>query len=283
MPELKPLTVPVEAKLSTITPVATTPNPADIIETLADHLRYAVSVTEQHGLQVERISEHDDLPTPYRTKGTRTVADLDSFLAELARRSLTYTGTLWGNADRGQLTAIYNDHDSDGAPGWRDDQLTLKLTTDEDWAAWHKFSGTYFSQEDFGNFIEELLHTIVHPDQADLLEVIDSIRASTKGEFESGIERANGGQKLVYKQEHTVKAGRTGQLEVPQFITLELRPWEGHPQTYLVEAYFRVRVNDGKLGLTVKLKPTRQILRTAWADMTTKVIEATAKPVYAQP
>jgi uncharacterized protein YfdQ (DUF2303 family) len=265
------------------TAVETAPHPADIYGGNLPHRRYAVAVTEQHGLQVTPIDEHDDLPMPYRAKGTRTVADMDSFLAELARRPLDETSTLWGNADRGHLIAIYNDHGSLGTPGWRDDQLHLKLATDPDWQMWHKVSGTYFSQEDFGNLVEELLHTIIDPDQADLLEVIDSIRASTKGEFESGIERANGGQKLIYKQEHTVKAGRTGQLEVPQTITLELRPWEGHPETYDVEAYFRVRVHDGALGLAIKLKPTRQILRKAWTDLTTKVIEATQKPVYAQP
>jgi uncharacterized protein YfdQ (DUF2303 family) len=275
------LSVPIQGLVGH-TAIGTAPSPAEIYGGQLQHRRYATAVTEQHGLQVHRIDEHDDLPTPYRVKGTRTVADLDSFLAELARRPLGDSGTLWGNAEDGQLTAVYNDHVLHTA-GWRDDQLALKLATDQDWGAWHKFSGTYFTQEDFGNFIEELLHTVISPDQADLLEVIDSLRASTKGEFESGIERANGGQRLVYKQEHTVKAGRTGQLEVPQTITLELRPWEGHPETYEVDAYFRVRVNDGKLALAVKLKPTRQILRKAWLDLTTKVVEAAQKPVYSQP
>lgn len=266
------------------------PHQAQIIDGLLPHQKHAVAVTEDNGLQVINIEvEPDSFPFPIRAQGERKVADLDSFLAELDRRPLdqvSNTGTLWGSATRGVLTAIYNDHDGqisagrDNA-GWRDDKLTLALTPDRDWAAWHKMSGNYYSQNEFGDLVEELLHTVVNPDQAELLEVIDSIRASTSGAFESKIERANGGQKLTYKQEHNVTAGRAGQLEVPQTITLKLRPWENHPETYDVEAYFRTRVSSGTLGLAIKLKPTAQILRDAWYAITQSVSGQVGKPVLA--
>jgi hypothetical protein len=89
--------------------------------------------------------------------------------------------------------------------------------------------------------------------------------------------------KLTGKKGDVTKAGRTGQLEVPQTVQLELRPWEGHPQTYRVDAWFRLSVSEGSLRLAIKLKPTRQIVREAWADLTAGVIAATGKPVYAQP
>lgn len=259
-----------------------TPHEAQILDGQVPHIRHAVSVTEGSGLEVTKIDQHDDLPQPYRVKGTRTVSELGSFLAELERRPLDDSGTLWGNADRGVLTAVYNDHDGPMA-GWRDDQLTLELKPDADWVAWHKISGQGYRQEQFGDVIEELLHTVVAPDQAELLEIIDSIRASSKGQFESSITRANGSQSVVYNTEVTAKAGRTGQLEVPQIITLRLRPWEGHVDTYDVDAYFRLRIEGGGLVLTVKLKPTRQILRKAWDDITNEVVDTIGKPVYAQP
>lgn len=260
------------------------PHQAQIVTTDVPHLRYAISVTTENGLEVERLDDRDSYPlTPDRVEGNRTVGDLPSFLAELERRPLDETGsTLWGNADRGVITAVYNDHDGDDA-GWRDDKLTLQLTKDPDWVAWHALSGNAFRQEQFGDKVEELLHTVVSPDQAELLEVIDSVRASSKGEFESAITRANGAQRVTYNTEVTTRAGRTGELEVPQIITLELRPWEGHQEVYMVDAYFRLKIADGGLTLSIKLKPTRQILRTAWNDLTTKVTAAVAKPVYAQP
>lgn len=266
--------------LSPLTLHSAAAHQAQIVESGVPHRRYAVSVTNQHGLQIEEIDDVDTYAEPpARPEGTRTVADLESFLAELSRRGLGESGTLWGNATRGNLTAVYNDHTDE--PGWRDDKLALQLTQDPDWLAWHALSGEFYGQETFGDKIEELLHTVISPDQADLLEIIDSVRASTSGQFESRIQRADGSQKLVYSQEHSVRAGRTGELEVPQTISLELRPWENHPEVYPVEAYFRVRVADGRLHLAVKLKPTRQIVRAAWADLANRVTEHTAKPVYA--
>jgi uncharacterized protein YfdQ (DUF2303 family) len=281
IPELEPLTG-LAGIANTAGALVNTPHSAEIIDRLP-HLKYAVAVTEQNGLEVEELALDEDQvnATPFRVKGDRTVADLDSFLYEVDRRPLhPKASTLWGSAKNGRLVAIYNDHDGDTA-GWRDDKVILQLTPDEYWKRWHDISGKFFRQNEFGDVIEELLFTVIDPDQADLLEVIDSVRASTSGEFESRIERANGGQKLVYKQDHTVSAGRAGQLEVPQLITLELRPWEGHPETYRVQAYFRVNVSGGQLALAVKLKPTKEIVRAAWATVTAKVTADTDKPVYA--
>lgn len=283
MAQAAPITATVEHQHG-IAAIVSTPNPAVIHDSDLPHLKYAVAVTEEHGLQVHPIAHNpqDIAATPYRTVGERTVADLDSFVSELARRPLRDDSTIWGNAERGKMTAIYNDH-TDEDPGWRDDKLTLQLAQDEDWKAWHAISGKAFRQQEFGDKIEELLHTVISPDQAALLEIIDSIRVSSGGNFESRIERHDGSQKLAYQQENRVSAGRTGELEVPQIIRLALRPWEGHPAIYEVDAYFRLRVSEGDLSLSIKLKPTRQIVRQAWIDITEVVWGATEKPVLAQP
>jgi hypothetical protein len=249
----------------------------------------AVGTTAEHGLQVEtvdlgEVARLEEATNPPRATGTRKVSDLDSFLAELERRPLPQaSGTIWGDATTGTIKAVYNDHgDHDtGDAGHRDDCLQLQLKQDEDWAAWHTLSGQLLPQDAFGDKIEELLHTVTSPDQADLMEVIDSVRSSSQGEFESRINRADGAQKLTYNVEHTTTAGRTRELEVPQTISLSLRPWEGHEQLYPVEAWFRLRVLQGKLTLGIKLKPTRQTLRSAWSDVTSKVEDAATTPVYA--
>lgn len=264
------------------------PRKAQIVEGTRPTVRHAVAVTEGRGLEVRTIDETDQAPTPYRASGTRTVSDVDSFLAELDRRPLPLaTSTLWGNASRGRIEAVYNDHSGaagEGTPGWRDDILALQLAEDPDWKRWHQLSGQYLAQEQFGDIVEELRHTITSPDQADLLEIIDSVRASTKGEFESSINRANGGQTLTYKVEVNTRAGAVGrELEVPQHIKLSLRPWDGHPKLYEVAAYFRVNVTEGHLKLAVKLFPTREIVRQAWADLTATVVDHLDMPVYTQP
>ena len=260
------------------------PHPAAIIDSPIGHLRYAISVTDGHGLQTHVLDEHSQLLRPHRVQGTRTVSELVSLLDELVRRPVTpgYS-TVWGDYTTGTVTAVYNEHVDDLA-GWRDDLLTLQLSTDPDWAAWQQISGKWFtSQTEFGDIIEELLHTVISPDQAELYEIIHSIRATSSAQFESRIDRSVSAQNLTYTEEIKSSAGgkSTGKLEVPKTITLQLRPWEGHVETYDIEAWFRLQVSHGQLGLSIKLKPTQQILRKAWADMITKISAQTEIPVLA--
>ena len=259
------------------------PHSAEEFAGSVPYLRHMVAVTEEHGLQIATIDEHDCMPYPFRVSGTRTVSELVSFLDELTRRPVSpLTSTLWGDYTTGTVTAVYNEHTSEAA-GWRDDLLTLELATDPDWAAWQKISGKWFAQADFGDVIEELLHTVIAPDQADLYEIIHSIRATSSAQFESRIDRSVSAQQLTYTEDIKAAAGgkATGKLEVPKTVTLRLRPWEGHIETYDIDAWFRLHVSAGDLKLTIKLKPHQQILRQAWADMITKIVAHNGIPVLA--
>lgn len=231
------------------------------------------ATTAEHGLQVETIDLRDKIPGVVASAeaGSRLVTDVPSFLAELDRYNLLpEISTLWGDETKGQVKAIYNDHSNDSS-GLRDNRLRLELRPDADWVAWHQLSGKYLPQMEFGDTVEELLHTVTEPAQADLMEVIDSVRASTKGTFESTIVRATGGQKVDYKLDVTATAGRSASLEVPKTIELALRPWEGMSDTYKVSAWFRLRVDSGHLLLTIKLRPTRNVLRAAWSDVVSQI------------
>ncbi|MFT4126268.1 MAG: DUF2303 family protein [Gordonia sp. (in: high G+C Gram-positive bacteria)] len=241
------------------------------------------ATTADRGLQVETIDLRGFIPgvTASAEAGTRLVTDVPSFLAELDRYTLDPSvSTLWGDETRGQVEAVYNDHHSAGA-GLRDNRLRLELRADTDWQAWHTLSGQYLAQEAFGDAIEELLHTVVEPPQAGLMEVIDSIRATSKGVFESKISRRDGAQKLEFREDVTTSAGRSSQLDVPKTVTLALRPWEGL-DTYRVEGWFRLRIANGQLTLAIKLKPTRNVVRQAWADVVSDIEgHLDGKPVLA--
>ncbi len=258
-----------------------------VVDSDTPHMSVALAVTREKGLEVSVLDHRAQFreerrAAPARIEGVRSVSELMSFLDELARLPLEKgTSTLWGDYTKGRVIAIYNDH-STAAPGHRDDRLVLQMIEDDDWKAWHAISGKYFGQEEFGAKIEELRHTVLEPNQAELLEVIDSVRASTKAEFESSIERSNGSQAIAFKHTVTTRAGRTGQLKVPQVITLSLRPWEGHHEVYEVPAYFRLRADNGALALCIQLQPTRQIQRGAWADVVNKIVDNVDIPVLAQ-
>lgn len=251
-----------------------------VISTGVDGLAYVAAATAEHGVETKVLDFRDSLPDtrPTRTKGTRVVSDLPSFITEAKRKVLTDESTLWASQSHNTVVAVYNDHTDDRA-GYRDDVLMLKLQADEEWVAWHQLSGKYLKQEEFGDAIEELLHTVVRPDQADLMEVIESVRVSTGSVFESGIRRMDGQQTISYKEESTTSAGRSQQLEVPQTITIGIKPFEGYDVRYECEAWFRLRVVGGVLHLSIKLKPTRNILIGAWRDLRNDMEEALEKPV----
>lgn len=248
----------------------------------AEGVRHVVAVSDEHGLQVEDLNERDLLVRPLDCASERYVSEPQSFLTEIKRKPLpgSDSATFWGDMDRGVITLVYDDHTA-STPGPRTDRLTLNLRTDEDWRAWHALSGKFMGQEQMGDYLEDLAHTIVQPSAAEMLEVVDSIRASSKGEFESTIDKSNGNVKLGYAQTATAKAGRKGQLEVPDGILLRLRPWEGHDTFYDVPANFRFRIRDAELSLAIKLKPTRQLLRQAWADLCDLVSKETGETVLA--
>lgn len=254
--------------------------PPTIIDTEVPGLSFAVASTPDRGPVVSPIDYRDHLEdhAPLRRPGTRHVAELESLFEELARRPLFEHSTLWASPSNNVVTVIYDDHTNDRARH-REDRLNLVLHADDDWKAWHALSGKYLGQEEFGDAVEELLHSVVSPDHADLMEIIESIRVSTGSQFESGIRRADGAQTLSYREDQTTSAGRSRDLEVPQTIRLKLRPFAGIPQWYEVDAWFRIRVTSGQLRLAIKLKPTRPILEAAWDDLRAAITEKTERPV----
>ncbi|AMS02796.1 DUF2303 family protein [Gordonia phage Yeezy] len=253
---------------------------------IQEGIHVIAATTAEKGLEVEVVDLREFIPGVTRSaeSGTRLVTDVPSFLAELDRYSIDPDfSTLWGDETKGRVEAVYNDHANDGA-GLRDNRLRLELRADDDWVAWHRLSGKFLPQIEFGDAVEELLHTVVDPDQADLVEVINSIRATSKGVFESTVDRSNGSQALEYRNETSATAGAAGRasrLEIPQTVTLAIRPWEGL-DTYKVEGWFRFNPDHGRLLLTIKLKPTRNVLRAAWADVIQQIeTHLGGKPVLA--
>lgn len=58
-----------------------------VLDTDVPHLRVAVATTAEHGLQTVMLdSSAQAAAAPVRVEDTRTVTDVESFLAELARR-----------------------------------------------------------------------------------------------------------------------------------------------------------------------------------------------------
>lgn len=261
---------------------------ADLIdEPDADAPLYLVTANGENGLQTEVVDVRGKVPAafPPRTPERRTVTDTASFLAEVTRRPLLQgLSTVWGNRDKGQVSVIYNELGTDATADYtrRNDVLALQFVADPDWATlFNAADGKFHSQLDFGDLIEQAGHLITSHQAADVMEIIDSIRASSKGSFESGIKRATSSVNLTYSEEVSAKAGTaTRQLEVPREITLSARPFEDYP-VIEIRCWLRLNISQGQLRLGLFPQPYQHLVRDAWTHVTGELSEALGVPVYA--
>lgn len=253
----------------------------------ADTALYLVTANGESGLQTEVVDVRAQVPAafPPRAPERRTVTDTASFLAEVARRPLLQgLSTLWGNRDKGQVNVIYNELPADATADYtrRSDVLTLQFVADPDWATlFNAADGRFHSQLEFGDLIEQAGHLITSHPAADVMEIVDSIRASSKGSFQSQIKRDTGSVNLTYSEEVSAKAGTaTRQLEVPREITLAARPFEDYPLIE-IRCWLRINVSQGQLGLGLFPQPYQHLVRDAWTHKTGELAEALEVPVYA--
>lgn len=265
--------------------------PAHVVQEVdqveADSLLYLVTANTESGLQTEVVDVRGQVPAafPPRTPDRRTVTDTASFLAEVTRRPLLQgLSTVWGNRDKGQVSVIYNELGTDATADYtrRNDVLALQFVADPDWATlFNAADGKFHSQLEFGDLIEQAGHLITSHQAADVMEIIDSIRASSKGSFESGIKRATSSVNLTYSEEVSAKAGTaTRQLEIPREITLSARPFEDYP-VIEVRCWLRLNISQGQLGLGLFPQPYQHLVRDAWTHVTGELSEALGVPVYA--
>lgn len=261
---------------------------ADLIdEPDADTELYLVTANGENGLQAQvvdvRGAAHAAFPP--RAPERRTVTDTASFLSEVARRPLLQgLSTVWGNRDKGQVSVIYNELPADATADYtrRSDVLALQFVADPDWATlFNAADGRFHSQLEFGDLIEQAGHLITSHPAAEIVEIVDSVRASSKGAFESNIKRATGSVNLTYSEEVSAKAGTaTRQLEVPREITLSARPFEDYPLIE-IRCWLRINVSQGQLGLGLFPQPYQHLVRDAWTHKTGELAEALGVPVYA--
>ena len=258
-----------------------------IDEPAADGPLYLATANGEDGLETRVIDVRGEAPNafPPRTVNDRVVTDTASFLAEIARRPLLADeSTVWGNRQKGEITAVYDELSSVPTNRYtrRGDRLILRFVPDPDWATLTGTAdGKFHDQDTFGDMIEAAGHLITSHPAAELMEIVDSVRTSSKGSFESRIRRDTGTQYLTYSEEVSAKAGSsTKPLEVPREITLSARPFEDYPLVE-VKCWLRLRVNQGQLGLGLFPQPYQHLVRDAWSHVTTELSEKLNVPVYA--
>lgn len=225
--------------------------------------------------QDERLEHHNleaFLDHPNRPRGQACVHDPTDFAEYVNRIGDPERTTVWADVKRGAVTAVINDHHNWADGGWRDHTATLLLQPDEDWVRWHRLNGQRVSQEEFGEFIENVAHTIVNPDAATMLEVATTMTAKRSLDFHQGTRLANGDVQLKFEETTTAAAGVRGDIEIPSVILVRLAPWMGVEPVNL-EARLRWRIPNRQLAIGYELLRSDIAARDAFAQLVARVAE----------
>lgn len=224
------------------------------------------------------------------------IADLERYLAN--PRRLHESITLHTPAALGAFvaafkvdgTALYADLEArtivgvlngsvKGQAGWNDHRASLELRHTPDWKHWASKDGQLTGQVAFAEHIEEGLDAIVDPPAADMLELAQSFEAKQSVQFRQANRLQDGQRQLVYDEAIDAKAGTKGSIDIPEFFTLGLAPFEGC-DPYKIQARLRYRISEGRLTIGYKLVRPDEVLRATFDDIVATVEKATGLTAF---
>lgn len=232
---------------------------------------YVVASTDGELHQIDLTGDAwRDLPK--RKTGSTSVRDVPSFATYWSKHA-DVNSEVYAHRDSRTVVAVLDAHEAATAR-WGQHRLVLGFQFSTAWKAWTSFDGQQMPQEAFAEFLEDNRADIVEPAAAEMLEIASSLQASTKAEFQSGIQLSNGQRKLSYVEDTTAKAGQRGDLTIPTEIALGIRVFEGADLADRVTARFRYRINAGKLTLHYKLDRPADVITAAFEAAVNELADA---------
>lgn len=234
-------------------------------------------ILRPEGWELDRSDTEKELDVPRRMRGTTTVDNSDSFLTAVNNQSPrdSFLPIVYANPRDLTVTAVLNHQQVTGGsdpehstatetqqvtPGWGDHRVRLALQHSPEWKIWKDNDGKYLDQETFAQFIQDRIDDIKTgdsrypnaPDQATMLELARSFALTQEAKFDRRIILQSGQVRMHYTEEQDAKAGEEGQIVIPEFFTLGIRPFYGAAPVF-VGARFRYRLVREKLTLGYKL------------------------------
>lgn len=211
-----------------------------------------------------------------RKTGTTTVRDAASFLTYYGKHHDDAT-EVYSDVERLTITAVLDAHQADAAR-FGEHRLTLALRRTKAWDEWVNLDGELVDQERFANFLEDHLVNLVDPDAATMLEIAQSIKATTRADFQSGTRLQSGERKFAYTEDTKASAGAKGDLTIPETFKIAVQPFEG-ADAYSMTARFKYRLGGGHLSLGFKLEQPEERAKAAFADVLNEISDGISTPI----
>lgn len=211
-----------------------------------------------------------------RKVGTTTVRDAPSFLAYYGKHHDDNT-EVYSDVETLTVTAVLDAHQADAAR-FGGHRLHLQLRRTKAWTEWLALDGKLVDQDRFANFLEDQLPYLDTPDAATMLEIAQSIKATTKNEFQSSSRLQSGERKFSYVEDTKASAGAKGDLAIPETFIIAVPPFEG-ADAYRMTARFKYRLGGGQLALGFKLEQPEERAKAAFADVLAAIAEGVDTPI----
>jgi uncharacterized protein YfdQ (DUF2303 family) len=211
-----------------------------------------------------------------RKTGRTVVRDAPSFLAYWGKHH-DDASEVYADVEQLTVTAVLDAHASD-EPGFGEHRLHLALRKTKAWEEWLALDGKLVDQDRFANFLEDHLHNLVEPDAATMLEIAQSIKATTKNEFQSSSRLQSGERKFSYIEDTKASAGAKGDIAIPEIFKIAVPPFEG-ADAYSMTARFKYRIDRGQLTLGFKLEQPEERAKAAFADVLAAIAEGVETPI----
>jgi uncharacterized protein YfdQ (DUF2303 family) len=169
------------------------------------------------------------------------------------------------NEETATFVAILDYHKDTTDPRHCNHTATFSCKKTDEWSTWLRYDGEKMNQEEFALFIEDNADEITHPNSAEMLEIALTIKANTECTFRQSTRLDNGQVQFQYNEQINGQAGASGQLEIPQEITVVMQPFQGSA-SYERKARFRYRINNGKLCMWYDLIRPKKCIEEAVKD-----------------
>lgn len=213
-----------------------------------------------HPARLSTIDFEDRLPNPIRARGDATVDTTADLLALLERFGppADFVNVYAESANGRELTrvqAVLNDHAGPGPDlaGHGDWTISHEPRLASAVAPWlKKADGTSFGQREFAALIEDSIEIIAEPAASDLFDVVTNFAAHTSVKFSSVVNLGNGTQQITYGEDQETAAGATGNVDVPDRVTLVAPVYRGG-ESETIRLGLRYRADSGRLNISLRL------------------------------
>lgn len=227
------------------------------------------------GFKVESLEKfvyNTHRPTPERIKQTVSVLDPASFV-EYYNRFGDPNSRTFAHEPTISVTSVLDYHgEKQGSPRWGEHKLHLTLQKSVEWTVWLKSNNQKFTQQEFGEFLEQHAIDITRPSPARMVEVARDLEASTSCEFGSGLRMQDGQVRFKYTETTNARVGTQGggTLDVPEDFELSIPVFVGG-EVVAMKALLRFRTPEGKLTFWYTLIRPEAVLREAFIDSRDKI------------